>query len=634
MRGGRTIINSKPKSFNSTWKTDNLSATSSAANQITLPLTSSGLYNFIVYWGDNTSSSISSSLQPEITHSYATAGTYNVTMSGYINGFRFVNGRDRRKIINISQWGGLKISSQGSQFFGCDALTLNNISDTPNLYTKGIDFVNSASISAMFRSCSLLTTISRLDQWDTSQVHGIQQTFYQANRFNQNIGNWNTSNVTNMANLFSAPTTAITHSFNNGGSDSIKNWDTSKVTSFSQTFLYNPNFNQPIGSWNVSSASNFNFMFYYATGFNQPLNNWNTISAVSMSQTFFSASSFNQPLNNWNTSNVVSMFQTFGSAFSFNQDLGSWDTSKVQTMYGLFGSSNNRTGSFNNGGADTLKNWNTSNVTDMRYVFFMQPSFNQNIGTWDTSKATSMLAMIGLNPGYGTGSFNNGGSSSINNWNTSNVTDMSFMFNVQTNFNQPIGNWNTGKVTTFANFMNIPTTPNNQDGIFNQDLSTWNVSSVSNFGFMFNGQADFDSNLGSWNVSKATTLSGMFKGLGAPRKPSVFNNGGSDSIRNWSPISASNISTMFENAYGFNQPIDNWNVSNITNASGFMGTKSNLNYSSTNYDALLIGWASRPVKPNVSINFNTIQYTAAASASRAILRSAPNNWTIADGGQI
>lgn len=633
-RANRSVVNSKPNPFISTWKTDNLSPTASATNQITLPLSVSGSYNFMVYWGDNTSSSISSALQPEITHSYAIPGTYHVTMSGYINGFRFANGRDRRKIINISQWGSLKISSQGSQFFGCDALTLNNISDTPNLYTKNIDSISSASMAAMFRSCSLLTSISRLDQWDTSQVQFMGQTFYQAYRFNQNIGSWNTSNATNMANLFSGQTNVFTHSFNNGGSDSIKNWNTSKITSFSQMFFYNPNFNQPIGSWNVSSASNFNNMFTFAANFNQPLNNWDTSNAVSMSQMFYSASSFNQPLNNWNTSKVVTMLSMFYSTFNFNQDVGSWDVSNVTNMANMFYALNNRTSSFNNGGADTLKNWNTSNVTDMSFMFSMQPYFNQNIGTWDTSKVTSMRSMFGMNPGHNTGSFNNGGSPSINNWNTSNVTDMQFMFNVQTNFNQPIGNWNVGKVTTFANFMNIPTTPNNRDGIFNQDLSTWNVGSVNNFGFMFNGQADFDSNLGSWNVSKATTLSGMFKGLGAPRKPSVFNNGGSDSIRNWSPISASNISTMFENAYGFNQPIDNWNVSNVTNAGGFMGTKSNLNYSATNYDALLIGWASRPVRPNVSINFNTIQYTAAASASRAILRAAPNNWTIADGGQI
>jgi hypothetical protein len=56
------------------------------------------------------------------------------------------------------------------------------------------------------------------------------------------------------------------------------------------------------------------------------------------------------------------------------------------------------------------------------------------------------------------------------------------------------------------------------------------------------------------------------------------------------------------------------------------------NYSTANYDALLIGWASRPVKPNISISFGTIKRTIAGTAARLVLTSAPNNWTIVDGG--
>ena len=165
MRGGRTIINSKPNTFNSTWKTDNTSAGSSAANQIRIPANPSASFNCIIYWGDGTSSTITSSLQSDLTHSYASAGTYNVTMSGYIGNIRFNNGGDRLKLLNISQWGSLKIAGAGSQFFGCGNLTLNNISDTPNLYSKNLTTPTlSASISTMFRSCSLLVTISRLDQ--------------------------------------------------------------------------------------------------------------------------------------------------------------------------------------------------------------------------------------------------------------------------------------------------------------------------------------------------------------------------------------------------------------------------------------------------------------------------------------
>jgi surface protein len=577
-RANRSVVNSKPNSFISTWKTDNLATNSSTATQIRLPLSVSGSYNFMVYWGDNTSSSISSALQPDITHSYASAGAYFVTMSGYIKGFSFSNTPDRRKIINISQWGGIKLSSNGSQFQGCDALTLNNILDTPNLYSKNINPTFSASMAAMFRSCSLLTSISRLDQWDTSQVQFMGQTFYQANKFNQNIGSWNTSNVTNMDNMLGGPNITFTHSFNNGGSDSIKNWDTSKVTTFSQIFLYNPNFNQPIGSWNISSASILDFMFYYATGFNQPLNNWNTSNVTSMNSIFYSASSFNQPLSNWNTSKITSMGSMFYEARNFNQDIGSWDVSKVTNFSFMFGA--------------------------------IQP----------TPTITS--------------SFNNGGSPSINNWNVSSASNMNAMFQYQINFNQPIGSWSMGNVTNTSYMLNVAGNTRFAGGTFNQPIGNWNLSKVTNAQFMMNGQALFDQNIGNWDLSKLVTASGMFKMLGSPYPSAIFNNGGSDSIRNWSMASASFINTMFENTYGFNQPVDNWNVSNVTNASSFMGTKSNLNYSASNYDALLIGWASRPVKPNISISFNNINYTIAASASRAILTSAPNNWTIVDGGQI
>jgi hypothetical protein len=48
----------------------------------------------------------------------------------------------------------------------------------------------------------------------------------------------------------------------------------------------------------------------------------------------------------------------------------------------------------------------------------------------------------------------------------------------------------------------------------------------------------------------------------------------------------------------FNQPLYNWNVSLVTLAKYFMENKTFNDYSTQNYDDLLIGWASRPVKPN------------------------------------
>jgi hypothetical protein len=56
------------------------------------------------------------------------------------------------------------------------------------------------------------------------------------------------------------------------------------------------------------------------------------------------------------------------------------------------------------------------------------------------------------------------------------------------------------------------------------------------------------------------------------------------------------------------------------------------NFSAANLDSIYNGWSSRPVKPNLSISFGSIKYTAAGVAGRLILTSAPNNWTITDGG--
>ena len=60
-RNNRSVINTAPRPFISTWNTSLTTAGSSNSNQITLPLIPSGSYKFTVNWGDNTSSSISAS---------------------------------------------------------------------------------------------------------------------------------------------------------------------------------------------------------------------------------------------------------------------------------------------------------------------------------------------------------------------------------------------------------------------------------------------------------------------------------------------------------------------------------------------------------------------------------------------
>jgi hypothetical protein len=63
-----------------------------------------------------------------------------------------------------------------------------------------------------------------------------------------------------------------------------------------------------------------------------------------------------------------------------------------------------------------------------------------------------------------------------------------------------------------------------------------------------------------------------------------------------------------------------------------MAGKTSSNYSAANLDSIYNKWSLLSVQPNEDINFNTIKYTSAGQAGRDILTSAPNNWTITDGG--
>ena len=81
--------------------------------------------------------------------------------------------------------------------------------------------------------------------------------------FNDFIGNWDVSNVTNMTDMFNGAT-----AFNNGDSGNneanpLNNWNVSQVTTMNTMFYNASAFNRKfIGSWNVSRVTNMEQMFY------------------------------------------------------------------------------------------------------------------------------------------------------------------------------------------------------------------------------------------------------------------------------------------------------------------------------------------------------------------------------------
>lgn len=267
-------INKKNKTssgFISTWKTDNLSTGSSNDNQVKLPLTDQGTYNFTVFWGDGTKSDITAYNQAEVTHTYSEIGTYQISILGKCEGWRFDNSGDKLKILNISNWGkDFKVGDYGKYFYGCSEM---NITAVDKLNTD-----STTSFELFFRGCSKLDW--NINFTETSQVTSVYCMFFECSVFNSTI-NIDLSNCTvfgymlHMCVLFNQPI----------------NLDTSKATNLSFMFRSCHSFNQPI-SLDTSKATNMNGMFYDASNFNQDISQLDYESTTNVSRFLEDANSF------------------------------------------------------------------------------------------------------------------------------------------------------------------------------------------------------------------------------------------------------------------------------------------------------------------------------------------------------
>lgn len=295
--------------FISTWKTDNAGGVSNN-DQITLPLESDGTYNFTVDWGDGNSDTITAWNQAETTHTYGSAGVYTVTINGTIEGFRFNNGGDKTKIIDIKQWGVLRVGKNRDYFYGC-----SNLNSTA---TDALDLTGTTKLRYMFREAHAFN--GKIGNWDMSGVIDVEGMFYNARSFNQDIGSWDVSSIQKMRLLFTGA-----NSFN----QDIGSWDTSNVTNMEYMFENTKLFNQDIGGWDTSKVDDMSEMFDGAKAFNHSIGAWDTSNVTDMHTMFRGASNFNQDIGSWNTSSVTNMDRLFNNATSFNHDLSSWCVSLI-----------------------------------------------------------------------------------------------------------------------------------------------------------------------------------------------------------------------------------------------------------------------------------------------------------------
>lgn len=122
---------------------------------------------------------------------------------------------------------------------------------------------------------------------------------FRASSFNQPVGNWNTSKVTNMAGTFMTNNFNQSLAFNDNGTPGDTTDD----------------------KWNTANVTDMNYMFYGARFFNQDISGWNTGKVTNMNYMFQGAYVFNQNIGGWDVSKVTNMAQMFQSAYAFNQNL-------------------------------------------------------------------------------------------------------------------------------------------------------------------------------------------------------------------------------------------------------------------------------------------------------------------------
>ena len=415
----------------------------------------------------------------------------------------------------------------------------SNVTDMSHMFDQALAFncnIGSWDVSsvAAFESMFYCYSVSKfnngespdINNWTikTSGTVNMRGMFGGASVFDQNIGSWNVSYVTDFTSMFSDAV-----KFNNGGSATIGNWTlkTTGVVVMYAMFRSAVLFNQPLNSWNTIAVANMSLMFMGATNFNNGLASgtsgtlaWNTSNVTDMSQMFYIATAFNCVIDSFDVSKVTTFLQMFRNATLFNQPLNSWNTQAATTMGGMFYAATNFNNGLSSGVAGTLV-WNTSAVAGMDLMFASATSFNCNIGSWNVSSVANFTSMFSSAT-----NFNNGGSAAIETWTlkTTGTIDMRFMFYNTTVFNQPLNGWNTQAVINMS--LMFTTAP-----VFNQPLNNWNTSEVTNMAQMFQNATAFDQDLGSWNVSKVTDFS-LFM---VSKIPTTFSTANLDAIFNgWS----------------------------------------------------------------------------------------------------
>jgi surface protein len=160
---------------------------------------------------------------------------------------------------------------------------------------------------------------------------------------------------------------------------------------------------------------------------------------------------------------------------------------------------------------------------------------------------------------------------------------------------------------------------------FDQNIGNWNVLNVTNMQYMFRGATNYDNggnnSISGWTTSACTNMFGMFNGT-------KFNR----NIGKWDVSNVTDMERMFFDATLFNQDIGVWDVSNVSNMALILSSTTSMNFSSSNYRELLVGWDGLVLQSGVTLDVQQCYLSGSSQTSRTQIIT-NYNWTINDLGQ-
>ena len=454
----------------------------------------------------------------------------------------FVNCRNLTT-LDVSKWKTSMITNMNGMFQNCTNLTTLDVSkwDTKNV----------TDMTSMFSGCINLTTLD-VSNWNTSKVTNTGYMFANCSRLTTlDVSKWVTSMVTNMGSMFRGCSNLTTLKWTNW----LKSVDLSstKLTRESlhgllqelgdvtnQTLTLNDTLSGYLNDsdfiyaamkgWTITPGVTTSYVDIKAS---------DDISSVNVSTSVTCLVEITNANRNSRLNDVVNAYTACDTVLLYSDD-------SLVDLSNFMGSTNNKVAKTKIKHIHIMKNFNTSNVTNMYGLFHTCPNLQTlDVSNLDTSKVDNLGGMF-----YGCSGLT---TLDVSNFDTSMATKMGNMFDGCSGLTTlDVSKWDTSKVTGMNNLFGYCIK------LTTLDVSEWVTSNVTNMEKMFYGCSNLTTlDVSKWVTSMVINMGGMFQDCSGLTTLDVSN---------WVTSKVDNMGSMFLGCKSLTTlDVSKWKTSKVTN---------------------------------------------------------------------